>query len=109
MKKEIEQLKSFQQKQEKNCNDLEENIMMLENVLETRDLKIHELEEEIQKHEETSYINFVNEMCKNGINPPKELKDPPSSLTSDENLPSTSKCGTKEYESDNEKDVIKQS
>ena len=107
LKKEVDKLKSLQQKQNKNCNDLEENIMMLENVLETRDLKIHELEEEIQKHEETSNINCVCDMCTKGINPQKELKDPSSSITSDENLPSTSKCGTCEYESDNENDVIK--
>ena len=78
----------------------EETILMLENVVETERLKVKQLENDItckrscEKCENTSVVNFEENIQKN-------------KLHGTEDAPSTSKCGSCDYESDNENDVNK--
>ena len=56
--------------------ELEENVMMLENVVETRDLEIYRLKEDIESFEASSSVyNSANcEQCENGIEREKSAK-----------------------------------
>ena len=78
---------------------LEENIMMLENTLESRDQKVYELEEEMKDLEESIPFSSIT-ICNKGKEDAKQeksLKEHNNSKHADENLPSTSKCGDFEY------------
>ena len=62
--------------------EFEENVTLLENTLECRDKKVYDLEKKLEKI----------------------MEEPPESY-SDDDKPSTSKCGTCEYTSDDESEV----
>ena len=83
--------------------DLEENVTMLENVVETRDLKIYSLEKKMRISEEETQC-FTCKMCDVNIRKKSDLKKHIDEC-SDENLPSTSKCGTCDYQSDDDDDM----
>ena len=84
--------------------ELEENILMLESC----DQKVYELEEEVRNMEDTVPITFST-MCdefKRIVEPGKSLKDHSFEYNhSNEDLPSTSKCGKCEYNSEDEVDL----
>ena len=82
---------------------LEENVTRLENVVETRDLKIDSLEEELKISEEQTEC-FNCKTCEVNIGTKSDLKKHIDGC-SDENLPSTSKCGTCDYKSDGDDDM----
>ena len=84
--------------------ELEENVTMLEYTLESRDQKIYDLEEDIKIFEEkgsaSSSISLDN--CEKTTNLEDNSKDHDTFKHSDENLPTTSKCGQCEYQSEDE-------
>ena len=63
--------------------DLEESVTLLENALKCRDQRVYDLKEELKKNKE----------------------DVTSLSYSDDDIPTTSKCGTCEYESDSENEL----
>ena len=90
--------------------DLQENVMMLENMLESRDLNIDSLKEKLKILEENIAVAQISS-CKKCDFDSKEENDlqkhtsSQHTITEDESMPSTSKCGECEYESDDETDL----
>ena len=101
----IEKQMAIKNNLEKQITDLEATNLMLENNIETRDIRIYSLEEENRNMEENTTISFVCEKCVKDANHKKGSKDHISLSHSDENLPSTSKCGECDYKSDDENDL----
>ena len=103
----FEKFKVANRKTAKAQTELEETIIMLENVVETRDQKIYTLKEELNSMEETLPASFTPncERCENAADLNKDSKIHDTIVHTDDNLPSTSKCGTCEYESDDETDL----
>ena len=107
IKKELAKTRSKFKDLENVNNENEENIIMLENKLASRDQKVYELQEEIKTIEETAPITFkaVCDKCENVANTEKRLKEHGKVNHSDEDIPSTSKCGKCEYNSEDEDDL----
>lgn len=85
----------------------EETIVMLENVLETRDQTIYDLEEDLKRMEENSSASPLP-ACKNCLEAETSqniLHKHETIEHTDEDKPSTSKCGKCEYESEDESDI----
>ena len=109
----IEKLKRDKIMHEKRINDLETNIIMLENVVKTQELKIlnlkQEVEDRLELEENVSLLeNTIKGRDQEVYDLKQELKkieEAESVNFTDENQPSTSKCGTCEYESDDENDL----
>ena len=78
--------------------DSEETILMMENVLAKEKQKVSDLETK-----RLDSLKYVCENCENPVVSKTSLQVHASDLN-DENLPSTSKCGTCDYESDDETD-----
>ena len=82
--------------------DLEENILILEHVVESKDQQIYNLEQEIKGMEETDDLKVLTE---------KDPKKKESNETRinfsilDEDLPSTSKCGTCDFTSNDQNNL----
>ena len=77
--------------------DLEENILILEHVIEAKDQQIYNLKQEIRTLEQNDDVVFLT------VKEPTEQEKKGNHLnfsTSDDNLPSTSKCGTCDFTSD---------
>ena len=82
--------------------DLEENILILEHVVESKDQKIYNLEQEIKSMEETEEVEVLTEK-----DPNKEQsnKTPSNFSIFDEDLPSTSNCGTCDFTSNDQTNI----
>ena len=91
-------------------NELTANVMMLENVVEARDLKIYNLVEKLNELEDnisltqSSACTKCDSVSKEENNSNKH-KNTDHVIDDDESQPSTSKCGKCEYESDDETDI----
>ena len=92
-------------------DEMETQIMMLENVVESRDLKIHSLEEELKNvnDEVSTSLTPLCEQCAKLIKSDSvSQKHDGSDHEEEENsIPTTSKCGKCEYESDDECEMKK--
>ena len=84
--------------------ELEENILMFENKLATKDQKVYDLKEELRALEDATPIAFsaLCDKCEYVANPEKSFIVDDKTEHSDENLPSTSSCGKCDYTSDDE-------
>ena len=89
-KEALSKLKLANEKLENKLKESEENCMMLENVVNSKEKQISELESKVTK------ISCEN--CERNFGTTKDLTDP-------NDIPSTSKCGLCEYESENENDM----
>ena len=107
LKEVLNRIKAEKEKQENVVMELEANILMLENVVESRNERIYTLEEEFKQMEETYSTSIIPncESCEDVADTQSFVNKHDTSNHSDENLPSTSKCGVCDYSSDNEKDV----
>ena len=74
----------------------EESVLMLENIVKTRDLEILNLNQEMRNVEATNNCQNVTD---------KNSEKHAISEHVDEVMPSTSKCGKCDYESDEESDI----
>ena len=82
---------------------LQENIAMLENNLETKELKILDLQKELIMKQEVNSSTCVT--CEKTATTKKDLEYHERNEHSDEYAPTTSKCGTCDYQSDKESDL----
>ena len=111
---EILNIKKEQEKTKNKCkvlenvkNEMEENVMMLENKLASRDQQVYKLKEEMKTLEDTVPITFSTscDKCEKVTSTEKNLKEHDEVDHSDENLPSSSKCGKCEFDSGDEEDL----
>ena len=79
---------------------------MLENVLETQGQQIYKLEREIEIEEETTTLNFVCKMCDESQDCQDNFKSHNHLMHEDESLPTTSKGGKCDFNSDDETDLV---
>ena len=111
--KERDNLNSVLQKVSKKkisiTKDLEENNMMLENVIESSNIKINSLEERVKEYEDNIRVPETTPCKKCDFDSKKEnnLQEQTSNqlMDADESEPSTSKCGQCDYESDSESEM----
>ena len=89
-KEALSKLKLSHEKLENKLKESEENNMMLENVVNNKEKEISELESRVTK------ISCDN--CESNFGTTKDLTDP-------NDIPSTSKCVSCEYKSENENDI----
>ena len=94
--------------------DLQENNMMLENVIESSNIKINSLEERVKEYEDNIRVPETASCKKCAFESKKEnnLQEQTSNqlrMDADESEPSTSKCGQCDYESDSEMKIHIQS
>ena len=82
---------------------LEENVAMLQNTLEAKEIKILDLQKELIKKKEVNTTPCLT--CENSSTSKKDLENHERNDHLDEFAPTTSKCGTCDYHSDNESDL----
>ena len=104
IKKELEKTRGKFKVLEKVNNETEEDILMLENKLASRDEQVYKLREEIKTMEDTVPTSFsiLCDKCENVASTEISLKEVDNS---DDNVPSTSKCGKCEFDSGDEGDL----
>ena len=101
LKKALTKCKEVNSKLENSKKQSEENYLMLENVVANHVQTICELENKVIK---LSSKQSCDE-CENVLKTKSSSQEQEFRLHEAENIPSTSKCGSCEYESDDEKDM----
>ena len=103
MEEVIQKTKKSYKRFEENDIIQQEKILMLEGTLESREHKILEIGKDLLRTQEELSIPCVN--CAKAAATQTDLGCHDESNHSDENAPTTSKCGTCEYQSDGEEDL----